>query len=181
LAKVMITNITKEKDLIKALDKSECNDAIVFYSGDYERIPESYHWNVNYVKIDEGFIQNSKQVKAVLKENEICEFFLESNGVALYLMYEIFSNDANYGIYIFENDEFKLLPPQKNKLNNYEITILKTLKGNQYTAAEIIRKSGITKTLVYDRLKKLQDMGLIVKSDRKYELGSLGEDFLKLI
>lgn len=92
-----------------------------------------------------------------------------------------FLSDKKNIIYIFENGEFKLLPPQKNKLDGYEIKILKTLKGNQYTAAEIIRKSGITKTIVYDRLKGLQGMGLIVKSDRKYELGSLGLDFLELI
>ncbi len=54
--------------------------------------------------------------------------------------------------------------------------ILKTLKGNQYTAAEIIRKSGITKTIVYDRLKRLQNIGLIVKPERRYEL-----EFLELI
>ena len=177
----MITNITTEKDLIKALDVSRCNDAIVFYDESYEKIPETYHWNANYVKISKGFINALKQVKAVLQESEICEFFIELNNVSVYLMYEILSSEANYRVYIFENGEFKLLPPQKNKLDAHEILILKTLTGNQYTAAEIIRKSGITKTLVYDRLKRLQDIGLIVKSDRKYELGSLGFDFLELI
>ena len=177
----MITNITTEKDLIKALDASECNDAIIFYDEDYEKIPESYHWNATYVKINKEFIPALKQVKAILQENEICEFFVEPNNVSLYLMYEILSGGANYHVHIFENGEFKLLPPQKNKLDAHEIIILKTLAGNQYTAAEIIRKSGITKTLVYDRLKNLHDMGLILKSNGKYELGSLGFDFLELI
>ena len=177
----MITNITTEKDLIKALDVSKCNDAIVFYDESYEKIPESYHWNANYVKINKGFINALKQVKAVLSENEICEFFMESNNVSVYLVYEILSSEVTYRVYIFENDEFRQLPPQKNRLDDHEILILKTLAGNQYTAAEIIRKSGITKTLVYDRLKRLQDMGLIVKSNKKYELGSLGLDFLELI
>jgi predicted transcriptional regulator len=63
----------------------------------------------------------------------------------------------------------------------HEILILKTLAGNQYAADEIIRKSGITKTLVYDRLKRLQDMGLVVKSTRNYEMGPLGFDFLELV
>lgn len=177
----MITNITKEKDLIKALDKSECNDAIVFYSENYEKVPESYHWNVNYVQINESFIPALKQVKAVLQENEICEFFIKPDDVGLYLLYKFLCNEANYSIYIFENGEFRLLPPQKNNLDSHEILILKTLNGNQYTAAEVIRKSGITKTIVYDRLKRLQDMGLIMKYDRKYELSSLGLDFLELI
>ena len=181
LAKVMITNITKEKDLIKALDKSECNDAIVFYDENYEKIPENYHWNATYVKMDKGFISALKQVKCILRENELCEFFIEHNNVSVYLMYGVLSDEKNYNIYIFENEEFELLPPQKNKLDDYEILILKTLVSNQYNAAEIIRKSGITKTLVYDRLKRLQDMGLILKSNRKYELGSLGLDFLELI
>ncbi|MCZ3366528.1 helix-turn-helix domain-containing protein [Methanobacterium veterum] len=181
LAKVMITNITKEKDLIKALDKSECNDAIVFYDENYEKIPENYHWNATYVKINKEFISALKQVKGILRENELCEFFIEHNNVSVYLMYGVLSDETNYNIYIFENGEFELLPPQKNKLDNYEILILKTLVGNQYNAAEIIRKSGITKTLVYDRLKRLQNMGLIVKSNRKYELDSLGSDFLELI
>ncbi|MCZ3371763.1 MULTISPECIES: helix-turn-helix domain-containing protein [Methanobacterium] len=181
MAKVMITNITKEKDLIKALDKSECNDAIVFYDENYEKIPENYHWNATYVKINKEFISALKQVKGILRENELCEFFIEHNNVSVYLMYGVLSDETNYNIYIFENGEFELLPPQKNKLDNYEILILKTLVGNQYNAAEIIRKSGITKTLVYDRLKRLQNMGLIVKSNRKYELDSLGSDFLELI
>ena len=177
----MITNITTEKDLIKALDASECNDTVVFFSENYEKIPEGYHWNVNYVKINGSFIQALKQVKAELHEAEICEFFIEPNNVGLYLMYEILNNEENYCVYIFENNEFKLLPPQKNKLDSHEILILKTLVGNQYNAAEIIRKSGITKTLVYDRLKRLHDMGLILKSNRKYELSYLGLDFLELI
>lgn len=181
LAKVMITNITKEKDLIKALDKSECNDAIVFYDEDYEKVPENYHWNVTYIKINGEFIPALKQVKGILRENELCEFFIEHNNVGIYLMYGVLSDKTNCTICIFENGEFELLPPQKNKLDNYEIMILKTLVGNKYNAAEIIRKSGITKTLVYDRLKSLQDMGLILKSNRNYELSSLGFDFLELI
>ena len=164
----MITNITKEKDMIKSLDASECNGAIIFFSENYEKIPESYHWNVNYVKINGSFIQALKQMKAELQENEICEFFIEPNNVGLYLMYEILNNEDNYCVYIFENNEFKLLPPRKNKLDSHEILILKTLVGNQYNTAEIIRKYWITKTLVYDGLKRLQDMGLIVKSNRKF-------------
>jgi len=57
-------------------------------------------------------------------------------------------NEKNYSIPIFENGEFKLLPPQKNNLDSHEIIILKTLAGNQYTAAEVIRNSKITKTIV---------------------------------
>lgn len=177
----MITNITKEKDLIKALDKSECSDAIVFYDETYEKIPESYHWDVNYVKIDEGFIPDLKHVKTILNENELCEFFIEPNKVGIHLIYEVLCDKTDYITYILYNREFKLLPPQKDKLNKHQIKILKILKSDPYTAAEIIRKSKITRTIVYNGLKELQDMGLIVKSERKYELSSLGMDFLELI
>lgn len=177
----MITNITKENDLIEALDKSEFNDAIVFYDETHDKIPKSYHWNVNYVKINDDFISALKQVKDILRETESCEFFIEPNKVGIHLMYEILCNDADYSTYILYNGKFKLLPPQKNRLNKHQIMILKTLKDNPYTAAEIIRKSKITRTIVYDGLKKLQDMDLIVKSERKYELSSLGFDFLELL
>ena len=207
----LITTVHDESFIIKALSESQCNDAIVFYQHTHDEIPETYHWNVNYVKITNTYIDAIKQIRATLNKYDSPKFYLGNPHLDIYVLYEILCEKKSHEIWILENNQFERLPQKEafkgkrgiilNKIKEYEPVKIKIEekkdKGKIITSAFFEYKvkdekgnytdeSGktdleITKSTLYGYIREFGNYGLIEKDKNLYKLTELGKKFMDML
>ncbi len=206
----LITTVHDESFIIKALSESQCNDAVVFYQHTHDEIPKSYHWNVNYIKITDTYIDAIKQIRATLNNYNSLKFYLGNPYLDMYVLYEILCEKKFHEIWILESNQFKRLPQKEafkgkrgiilNKICKYEPVKIKIEekkdKGKIVTFAFFEYKVkdekgnymdesckaglGITKSTLYGYIKKFGNYGLIEKDKNLYKLTELGKKFMDI-